>query len=88
MAKDYWLSSEAKCLLISPASGQEHGLFDEDGARQQDVPTTSNVIRAKREKREKGSLLDTQPQYTVRLCNRNNINNFYTKNRILAQVYF
>lgn len=38
-------------LSILPASGQEHGLFDEDGARQEDVPTTSNVIRTKRAKR-------------------------------------
>lgn len=52
-AMGYWLSPEAKCVLISPASGQEHGLFNEDGARQQDVPTTSNVIGAKKEKREK-----------------------------------
>lgn len=88
VAKGYWLSPEVKCLLISPASGQEHGLFDEDGARQQDVPTTSNVIGAKREKREKVSLLDTQPQYTVRLSNRNNLNKLYTINHILAQVYF
>lgn len=88
MAKGYRLSPGAKCLLISPASGQEHGLFDEDGARQQDVPTASNIIGAKREKRGKGSLLDTQPQYTVRLSNCNNLNQFYTKNHILAQVYF
>lgn len=89
MAKEYWLSPEAKCWLISPASGQEHGLFDEDGARQKDVPTTSNVIGAKREKRGKGSLLDTQPQNTVRLSNHINLNKLYTKkNHILAQVYF
>lgn len=35
--------------LILPASGQKHGFLDEDGAGQQDVPATPNVIRAERE---------------------------------------
>lgn len=38
--------------MILPASGQEHGLLDEDRARQQDVPAASNVVRAGRQKRE------------------------------------
>lgn len=36
---------------ILPASGQKHGFLDEDGARQQDVPATPNVIGAEGEER-------------------------------------
>lgn len=36
--------------MILPASGQEHGLFDEDGAGQQDVPAASDVVRTGRQK--------------------------------------
>lgn len=45
-----------KWLTILPASGQKHGLFDENGAGQQDVPAASNVVRAGRDKK-KGSIL-------------------------------
>lgn len=38
--------------MILPASGQEHGLLYEDRAGQQDVPATSNVIRAGGQKKE------------------------------------
>lgn len=40
--------------LILPASGQKHGFLDEDGARQQDVPATPNVIGAEREESSDG----------------------------------
>lgn len=39
-----------KWLMILPASGKEHGLFDEDRARQQDVPAASDIIRTERQK--------------------------------------
>lgn len=39
--------------MILPASGQEHGLLDEDRAGQQDVPAASNVVRTGRQKRER-----------------------------------
>jgi len=38
-----------------PASGQEHGLLDEDGAGQQDVPAAADVVGAGREKRRRRS---------------------------------
>lgn len=41
----------ASKVVILPAPGQEHGFFDENGARQQDVPAASDVVRAEREKR-------------------------------------
>lgn len=38
-----------KYILILPASGQKHGFLDEDGARQQDVPATPDVVGAEGE---------------------------------------
>lgn len=40
------MKNRKKKHLILPASGQKHGFLDEDGARQQDVPATPNVIGA------------------------------------------
>jgi len=36
-----------------PGAWQEHGLFDEDGSREQNVPACANVIRTEREEDEK-----------------------------------
>lgn len=46
-------------MMILPASGQEHGLLNEDRAGQQDVPAASNVVRAERH-REKMIMISTE----------------------------
>ena len=43
--------TQSSLTVILPASGQEHGLLNEDGAGQQDVPAASNVVRAERKNR-------------------------------------
>lgn len=51
--RNLWFKKEKKHLIL-PASGQKHGFLDEDGAGQQDVPATPNVIGAEREESSSG----------------------------------
>lgn len=50
LPKNHTFKQHSKWPMILPASGQEHGFFDENWARQQDVPAASYVIRAERQK--------------------------------------